>query len=65
MALMAAFGVMNLWAMVGLAAVVAVEKHWSRGEQFGRGVAVAVAAFALAIAEIWEPGLAPGLAGGG
>ncbi len=63
MALMAAFGVMNLWAMVGLAAVVAVEKHWSRGEQFGRGVAVA--AFALAIAVIWEPGLAPGLAGGG
>lgn len=63
MALMAVFGFMNLWAMVGLAAVVVVEKHWARGEQFGR--LVAVAAFALAIAVIWAPGLAPGLDGGG
>ena len=31
MALMAAFGFMNLWAMVALAAIVAIEKLWSRG----------------------------------
>ena len=63
MALMAAFGFMNLWAMVGLAAVVAVEKHWVRGAMFGR--AVAAVAFGLAIGVIFEPGLAPGLDGAG
>jgi predicted metal-binding membrane protein len=62
MALMVAFGFMNLWAMVGLAAVVAVEKHWVRGALFGR--VVAVVAFGLAIGVIFEPRLAPGLAGG-
>lgn len=63
MALMAAFGFMNLWAMVGLATVVAIEKHWIHGATFAR--AIAVVAFALAIAVVFEPSLAPGLDGGG
>ena len=63
MALMAAFGFMNLWAMVALAAIVAIEKLWSRGEAFGR--LTGAVAIALAVAVIFEPRLAPGLAGGG
>ena len=59
MALMAAFGFMNLWAMVGLAAVVGIEKHWVRGEGFARGIGVA--ALIAAVAVIWVPELAPGL----
>ena len=59
MALMAAFGFMNLWAMVGLAVVVAIEKHWSHGEAFGK--AIAMVAFGLAVAVVWLPELAPGL----
>ena len=58
-ALLVAFGVMNVAAMITLAAVVIVEKLWSRGEAFS-GV-VGVVAIALAIAVIWLPGLAPGL----
>jgi predicted metal-binding membrane protein len=63
MALMAAFGFMNLWAMVALATIVAIEKLWPSGEAFGR--LTGVAAIALAVAVIFEPGLAPGLDGGG
>ena len=63
MVLMAAFGFMNLWAMVALATIVAIEKLWSRGEAFGR--LTGVAAIALAVAVIFEPGLAPGLDGSG
>ncbi len=63
MALMAAFGFMNLWAMVALATIVAIEKLWSRGEAFGR--LTGVAAIALAVAVIFEPGIAPGLDGSG
>lgn len=61
MALMALFGFMNLWAMVGLAAVVAVEKHWVHGPTFGRAIAATALGFAVAV--IFEPGLAPGLDG--
>ena len=59
MALMAAFGFMNLWAMVGLAAVVAIEKYWVRGEGFARGIGIA--ALIAAVTVIWVPELAPGL----
>ena len=63
MALMAAFGFMNLWAMVALATIVAIEKLWSRGEGFAR--LTGVAAIALAVAVIFEPAVAPGLDGSG
>lgn len=59
MVLLVAFGVMNVPAMVLLAAVVALEKVWRRGEYLARGVGVA--ALAAAIAVVWVPGLAPGL----
>ncbi len=59
MALVIAFGVMNLWAMVTLAVVILVERVWRYGPFFSK--VVGVAAFGLAIAVIWVPGLAPGL----
>ena len=59
MVLMVAFGVMNLWAMVGLAAVIGIEKTWRHGEWFARSVGVA--AIGIGIAVIFFPGLAPGL----
>jgi len=59
MLLMIAFGVMNVGAMVGLAAVIAVEKLWRHGETFARVFGVACLAFAVLV--IFEPGLAPGL----
>jgi predicted metal-binding membrane protein len=59
MALLVVFGLMNLIAMVVLAAVVLVEKTWARGPRFSH--AVGVAALVLAIAVVFEPGLAPGL----
>lgn len=61
MTLLAAFGLMNLWAMVGLAAVVVVEKLLSVGPGFSR--AVGVAALALAVAVVFLPWLAPWLQG--
>ncbi len=63
MVLMVAFGVMNIAAMIGLAAVIAVEKVWRHGERFAR--AVGVAAIAYAVALIFMPELAPGLDPGG
>jgi predicted metal-binding membrane protein len=54
-----AVGVMNLAAMVALAAVVVLEKLWSHGEAFSR--VVGVAALGLAVAAIWVPRLTPGL----
>jgi predicted metal-binding membrane protein len=45
--------------MLVLAGAVLAEKTWSRGPRFSR--ALGVAAFILAIAVIFEPGLAPGL----
>jgi predicted metal-binding membrane protein len=59
MALLVAFGLMNLLAMVVLAGAVLVEKTWTWGPRFSR--ALGVAALALAIAVVFEPGLAPGL----
>jgi predicted metal-binding membrane protein len=59
MALLVAFGLMNVIAMVVLAGAVLTEKTWARGARFSR--ALGIAALALAIAVIFEPGLAPGL----
>ena len=59
MVLMVAFGVMNVAAMVGLALVIAVEKHWRHGERFAQTVGVVAVVWALVI--IVEPGAAPGL----
>jgi len=59
MALLVTFGVMNLLAMVVLAAVVLVEKIVAPGRWFS--VVVGVAACGLGVA-IWiHPALAPGL----
>jgi predicted metal-binding membrane protein len=61
MALFVVLGVMNLAAMVVLAAVVLAEKLWVHGELLAR--VVGIAALALAAAVIWVPKLAPGLHG--
>jgi predicted metal-binding membrane protein len=61
MALFVVLGVMNLAAMVVLAAVVLAEKLWVHGELLAR--VVGVAALALAVAVIWVPELVPGLHG--
>ncbi|MER6473984.1 DUF2182 domain-containing protein [Streptomyces collinus] len=63
MVLLAAFGVMNLWAMVALAAVITAEKLAPAGRLVAR--AVGIASIALAAAVFWVPALAPGLTGGG
>jgi predicted metal-binding membrane protein len=54
-----AVGVMNIAAMIGLAALVLAEKVWTRGPAAGRLAGAAV--LALAVATIWLPWLAPGL----
>jgi predicted metal-binding membrane protein len=59
MVILIAVGVMNLVAMVGLAALVLVEKTWRWGVAAGRIAGVAL--LALAVAAIWLPWLAPGL----
>jgi predicted metal-binding membrane protein len=59
MVLMVAFGVMNIWAMVGLAIVIALEKLWRHGELLSK--TVGVASLILAIVVIFRPELAPGL----
>lgn len=59
MLLMIAFGVMNVGAMVGLAAIIVVEKVWRHGEAFARVVGVGALVFAVLL--VFEPGLAPGL----
>jgi predicted metal-binding membrane protein len=59
MALLVAFGLMNLIAMVVLAGAVLAEKTWVWGRRFSR--VLGIAALALAGAAIFEPGLAPGL----
>ncbi|MEU1272661.1 DUF2182 domain-containing protein [Streptomyces sp. NPDC005799] len=63
MVLLAAFGVMNLWAMVALTAVITTEKLAPAGRLVAR--AVGVASIALAVAVFWVPALAPGLTGSG
>jgi predicted metal-binding membrane protein len=60
MVLLVAFGVMNLAAMVGLAAIVGIEKIWRHGDTFAKVVGVAALAYAVAL--VFAPHLAPGLA---
>jgi predicted metal-binding membrane protein len=59
MVILVAVGVMNLVAMVGLAALVLVEKAWRWGPAASRVAGVAL--LALAVATVWLPWLAPGL----
>jgi predicted metal-binding membrane protein len=59
MVILIAVGVMNVAAMVGLAALVLTEKVWRWGPTAGR--LAGAAALALAVATIWLPWLAPGL----
>ena len=59
MTLMLAFGLMNVWAMVVLTAVVMVEKTSTRGQTFRR--ILGAVALALAVLVLVLPGLAPGL----
>jgi predicted metal-binding membrane protein len=59
MVILIAVGVMNVVAMIGLAALVLVEKAWRWGPAAGRLAGAAV--LALAVATIWLPWLAPGL----
>ena len=59
MVILIAVGVMNVADMVGLAALVLIEKAWSWGPAAGR--LAGTAALALAVATIWLPWLAPGL----
>jgi predicted metal-binding membrane protein len=61
MALLVAFGLMNVVAMVVLAATVLAEKTWTWGPQLSR--VAGVAALALAVAVIFEPNIATGLHG--
>ncbi len=59
MAVLIAVGVMNVPAMVALAAFILTEKLWAHGPAAGRLVGIAL--LGLAVATIWFPGLAPGL----
>jgi len=59
MVILVAVGVMNVAAMVGLAALVLIEKVWTWGPAAGR--LAGASALALAVATIWLPWLAPGL----
>jgi predicted metal-binding membrane protein len=59
MVILVAVGVMNIAAMIGLAAVVLIEKTWRWGPAAGR--LAGAAALALAVAVVWFPWLAPGL----
>ena len=59
MALLVAFGLMNVIAMVVLAVAVLVEKTWAWGPAFARGLGIA--ALVLAVLVAFEPALAPGL----
>jgi predicted metal-binding membrane protein len=59
MVLLLAFGLMNVLAMVALAALILAEKRWSAGEQLARVVGVALIVWAVAL--LFFPGLAPAL----
>lgn len=59
MVLMLAFGVMNVAAMVGLALIIAVEKHWRHGMRFAQVVGFVAVIWALLI--VADPRFAPGL----
>ena len=60
MVVLVAVGVMNIAAMVALAAVIFLEKLWRRGEQFSRVVGVAflaIAALAVFYPHVFLPAL--------
>jgi predicted metal-binding membrane protein len=59
MALLIAFGLMNLAAMLVLAAVVVGEKTLPWG--YGLSRALGIVALVLAVAVVFDPGLTPGL----
>ena len=59
MLVLIAFGVMNLAAMIGVAAIIAIEKVWRFGAIFARVVGVSALIYAALVAI--EPSLAPGL----
>jgi len=59
MLILIAVGVMNIAAMVGLAALILIEKLWRWGPLASRLAGIAL--LALAVATIWLPWLAPGL----
>jgi predicted metal-binding membrane protein len=59
MALLAAFGMMNRWAMIGITVVVVVEKATAAGPVFARIIGAISLVLALAVFGI--PVLAPGL----
>ena len=59
MALLVAFGLMNLAAMIGLAAIVLLEKTGPWGRSFS--AVLGVAALVLAVLVVFQPNLAPGL----
>ena len=59
MIVLVAVGVMNVGAMVALAAVIGLEKMWRRGELLARVVGVVF--LVLAVAVLFFPGLAPGM----
>jgi len=59
MALLVVFGLMNVAAMIVVAAIVLVEKTWARGPMFGR--VIGGVALLLAVFVIFAPGIALGL----
>ena len=59
MLVLVAVGVMNIAAMAGLAAVIFLEKLWSRGELLSRGIGIVF--IAIAIAASFNPSLLPAL----
>lgn len=59
MVVLIAVGVMNVPAMIALAALIAVEKIWNTGQWTSR--AIGAGALVAAVTVIWVPGLAPGL----
>jgi hypothetical protein len=59
MLLMIAFGVMNVWTMVGLAALIGVEKVWRHGEKAAK--AAGLVSLVLAVVVLVSPSTAPGL----
>jgi predicted metal-binding membrane protein len=59
MLLLLAFGLMNVLAMLTVAAVVFIEKTWRRGAGFAR--ALGVVSIVLAVLVVAHPAIAPGL----
>ncbi|HET8599775.1 MAG TPA: DUF2182 domain-containing protein [Segeticoccus sp.] len=62
MVLLGVFGMMNVWAMAGLAAVVLLEKATPAGPRLAR--VVGAVSLVLAVTVVFVPQLAPGLTGG-